>query len=184
MNAERQTHQMTIWRWTWRVFCGPLPVLSLAVAADPVRCRRGVHGPAAGCPKYKGEAQLIIESTDNLPGASRGQEEERALLDSEGVASQVQLLMSADLGAACRQQAQSRCHSRIRRPGRRQSDRCAVLADRSAWGNRGQQRRRARAQAFLRKPGYLPAGRVPRDRGRLHCGEPGAGGQGSQHNRG
>jgi len=49
-------------------------------------------------PKYKAEARLLIESTDNkFPGASRGAEEERALLDSEGVASQVQLLMSADL---------------------------------------------------------------------------------------
>ncbi|WP_298814790.1 GumC family protein [uncultured Roseibium sp.] len=49
-------------------------------------------------PKYKGEARIIIESTDNnFPGASRGVEEERALLDAEGVASQAQLLMSADL---------------------------------------------------------------------------------------
>ncbi|PVB63302.1 exopolysaccharide transport family protein [Labrenzia sp. 011] len=49
-------------------------------------------------PKYKAEARILIESTDNnFPGGSRGVEEERALLDSEGVASQVQLLMSADL---------------------------------------------------------------------------------------
>ncbi|WFE88152.1 GumC family protein [Roseibium porphyridii] len=49
-------------------------------------------------PKYKGEARIIIESTDNnFPGAARGAEEERALLDAEGVASQAQLLMSADL---------------------------------------------------------------------------------------
>ena len=49
-------------------------------------------------PKYKAEARILIESTDNkFPGASRGIEEERALLDAEGVASQVQLLMSADL---------------------------------------------------------------------------------------
>lgn len=49
-------------------------------------------------PKYKGEARILIESTDNkFPGASRDVEEQRALLDSEGVASQVQLLMSTDL---------------------------------------------------------------------------------------
>ncbi len=48
--------------------------------------------------KYKGEARVLIESKDgDYPGATRGVEEERALLDSEGVASQVQLLMSADL---------------------------------------------------------------------------------------
>ena len=49
-------------------------------------------------PKYKGAAQVLIESKDaNYPGAQRGVEGERALLDNEGVASQVQLLMSADL---------------------------------------------------------------------------------------
>lgn len=49
-------------------------------------------------PKYQAEARILIESTDNrFPGASRGAEEERAILDSEGVASQVQLLMSTDL---------------------------------------------------------------------------------------
>ncbi|WP_242390361.1 GumC family protein [Polymorphum gilvum] len=48
--------------------------------------------------KYKGEAKVLIESTDAIyPGASRGVEDERALLDTEGVASQVQLLTSADL---------------------------------------------------------------------------------------
>lgn len=49
--------------------------------------------------KYKGEAKVLIESTDGkFPGATRGVEEERALLDAEGISSQVQLLMSADLG--------------------------------------------------------------------------------------
>ncbi len=49
-------------------------------------------------PKYKGEARILIESADsNFPGGARGIEEERALLDNEGVASQVQLLMSSDL---------------------------------------------------------------------------------------
>ena len=49
-------------------------------------------------PKYRGEARLLIESTDDrFPGSARGVEGERALLDSEGVASQVQLLMSGDL---------------------------------------------------------------------------------------
>lgn len=48
--------------------------------------------------KYRGEAKVLIESTDaKFPGAARGVEGERALLDAEGVASQVQLLMSADL---------------------------------------------------------------------------------------
>ncbi|WP_150523493.1 exopolysaccharide transport family protein [Roseibium sediminis] len=48
--------------------------------------------------KYKGEARLLIESKESeIPGGSRGVEVERAVLDSEGVASQVQLLKSADL---------------------------------------------------------------------------------------
>ncbi|WP_162901559.1 GumC family protein [Breoghania sp. L-A4] len=50
-------------------------------------------------PKYKGEAKLLIESRHSLyPGAERAVESERALLDQEGVASQVQLLRSYDLG--------------------------------------------------------------------------------------
>ncbi len=48
--------------------------------------------------KYRGTARVLIESTDyGLPGRARGAEEERAMLDMQGVASQVQLLMSADL---------------------------------------------------------------------------------------
>ncbi|WP_153769533.1 exopolysaccharide transport family protein [Labrenzia sp. CE80] len=48
--------------------------------------------------KYKGEARVLIESKDSdYPGTTRGVEEERAVLDNEGVASQVQLLKSADL---------------------------------------------------------------------------------------
>lgn len=48
--------------------------------------------------KYLGEARVLIQSTDyGLLGVSRGVEEERALLDEQGVASQVQLLVSADL---------------------------------------------------------------------------------------
>ncbi|MFD1694622.1 exopolysaccharide transport family protein [Roseibium aestuarii] len=48
--------------------------------------------------KYLGSARVLIESTSyGLPGGGRGAEEERALLDEQGVASQVQLLMSADL---------------------------------------------------------------------------------------
>ena len=48
--------------------------------------------------KFKGEARVLIESADALfPGAARGAEDERALLDSQGVASQVQLLTSVDL---------------------------------------------------------------------------------------
>ncbi|UES51652.1 exopolysaccharide transport family protein [Roseibium aggregatum] len=98
MNAERQTHSeddmaldlggllRTIGRSLgWLV---PLTLFVTVVV---------FLGLQFVAPKYKGEARLIIESTDNLPGASRGQEEERALLDSEGVVSQVQLLKSADL---------------------------------------------------------------------------------------
>lgn len=49
-------------------------------------------------PKYLGEAKVLIESSDGTyPGAQRGVEESRALLDSEGIASQVQVLLSADL---------------------------------------------------------------------------------------
>ncbi len=49
-------------------------------------------------PKYMGEARVLIESTDiNIPGGTRGVEGERALLDTEGVASQIQLLMATDL---------------------------------------------------------------------------------------
>ncbi|MFN4008503.1 MAG: succinoglycan transporter [Pannonibacter sp.] len=48
--------------------------------------------------KYTGEAKVLIESGDALdPGASRGVENIRALLDGEGVTSQVQLLNSVDL---------------------------------------------------------------------------------------
>ena len=48
--------------------------------------------------KFKDEARVLIESADALfPGAARGAEDERALLDSQGVASQVQLLTSVDL---------------------------------------------------------------------------------------
>eukprot|EP00903_Cladosiphon_okamuranus_P001381 g1379.t1 len=98
MNAERQTHSEDdmaldlggLLRTIARSLGWLLP-LTLFVSAAVFM------GLQLVAPKYKGEARLIIESTDNLPGASRGQEEERALLDSEGVASQVQLLMSADL---------------------------------------------------------------------------------------
>jgi len=48
--------------------------------------------------KYLGEARVLIETQNaELPGTDRGIEEERAVLDNEGVASQVQLLVSADL---------------------------------------------------------------------------------------
>jgi uncharacterized protein involved in exopolysaccharide biosynthesis len=48
--------------------------------------------------KFKGEARVLIETADALfPGVARGAEDERALLDSQGVASQVQLLNSVDL---------------------------------------------------------------------------------------
>jgi len=98
MNAERQTHSEDdmaldlggLLRALGRALGWLLP-LTLFVAAAVFM------GLQLVAPKYLGEARLIIESTDNLPGASRGQEEERALLDSEGVVSQVQLLMSADL---------------------------------------------------------------------------------------
>ncbi|GAB4518129.1 MAG: hypothetical protein Tsb0019_18120 [Roseibium sp.] len=98
MNAERQTYSEDdmaldlggLLRTIGRALGWLLP-LTLFVAAAVFM------GLQLVAPKYLAEARILIESTDNLPGASRGQEEERALLDSEGVASQVQLLMSADL---------------------------------------------------------------------------------------
>ncbi|WP_179956035.1 exopolysaccharide transport family protein [Pannonibacter tanglangensis] len=48
--------------------------------------------------KFTGEAKILIESSNPLyPGAGRGAEDERALLDNEGVTSQVQLMSSVDL---------------------------------------------------------------------------------------
>lgn len=98
MNAARQTHSEDdmaldlggLLRALARALGWLLP-LTLFVAAAVFM------GLQLVAPKYKAESRLIIESTDNLPGAARGQEEERALLDSEGVVSQVQLLKSADL---------------------------------------------------------------------------------------
>ncbi|MEE4012552.1 exopolysaccharide transport family protein [Roseibium sp. FZY0029] len=98
MNAERQTHSEDdmaldlggLLRTIARSLGWLLPLTLFVTVAVFL-------GLQFVAPKYKGEARLIIESTDNLPGASRGQEEERALLDSEGVVSQVQLLKSADL---------------------------------------------------------------------------------------
>ncbi|WP_428687914.1 Wzz/FepE/Etk N-terminal domain-containing protein [Roseibium sp.] len=99
MNAERQTHPDDdmaldlggLLRTIGRSLAWLVP-LSLIVAALVFLGLQFV------APKYKSEARIIIESTDNkFPGAARGAEEERALLDSEGVASQVQLLKSADL---------------------------------------------------------------------------------------
>ncbi|MEM5584081.1 GNVR domain-containing protein [Roseibium sp. AS2] len=98
MNAARQTHSdddmaldlAGLLRAMARALGWLLP-LTLFVAAAVFL------GLQLVAPKYQGESRVLIESTDNFSGASRGQEEERALLDSEGVASQVQLLMSADL---------------------------------------------------------------------------------------
>ncbi|GAB2187559.1 exopolysaccharide transport family protein [Roseibium sp. LAB1] len=98
MNAERQTHSEDdmaldlggLLRTIGRSLGWLLPLTLFVTVAVFL-------GLQFVAPKYKGEARIIIESTDNLPGASRGQEEERALLDSEGVVSQVQLLKSADL---------------------------------------------------------------------------------------
>ncbi|WP_037544970.1 exopolysaccharide transport family protein [Stappia stellulata] len=48
--------------------------------------------------KYRAESKVLIQTSDAVyPGDVRGIEEERALLDNEGVASQVELLMSRDL---------------------------------------------------------------------------------------
>lgn len=99
MNAERQTYPDDdmaldlggLLRAIGRSLGWLLP-LTLIVAAAVFLGLQFV------APKYMGEARVLIESTDNkFPGGSRGIEEERALLDAEGVASQVQLLMSADL---------------------------------------------------------------------------------------
>ena len=99
MNADRQTHPDDdlaldlggLLRAIGRALGWLLPLTLFVAAAVFV-------GLQFVAPKYKSEARVLIESTDNkFPGASRGVEEERALLDAEGVASQVQLLMSADL---------------------------------------------------------------------------------------
>lgn len=99
MNADRQTHPDDdmaldlggLLRAIGRALGWLLPLTLLVAAAVFV-------GLQFVAPKYMSEARVLIESTDNkFPGASRGIEEERALLDAEGVASQVQLLMSADL---------------------------------------------------------------------------------------
>lgn len=48
--------------------------------------------------KFRAESKVLIQTSDAVyPGDVRGIEEERALLDNEGVASQVELLMSRDL---------------------------------------------------------------------------------------
>uniref|UniRef100_UPI003BADAD6E exopolysaccharide transport family protein n=1 Tax=Stappia sp. TaxID=1870903 RepID=UPI003BADAD6E len=48
--------------------------------------------------KYRSESKVLIETSDIVyPGDARGVEEERALLDNEGIQSQVELLMSRDL---------------------------------------------------------------------------------------
>jgi uncharacterized protein involved in exopolysaccharide biosynthesis len=48
--------------------------------------------------RYRAESKVLIETSDIVyPGDARGVEEERALLDNEGVASQVELLLSRDL---------------------------------------------------------------------------------------
>ncbi|WP_417768901.1 GumC family protein [Stappia sp.] len=48
--------------------------------------------------RYRAESKVLIETSDSVyPGDARGVEEERALLDNEGVASQVELLLSRDL---------------------------------------------------------------------------------------
>ncbi len=99
MNAERQTHSDDdmaldlggLLRAIRRSMSWLLPLTLFVAVAVFV-------GLQFVAPKYKGEARIIIESTESkFPGGSRGVEEERALLDSEGVASQAQLLMSADL---------------------------------------------------------------------------------------
>ena len=99
MNADRQTHPEDdmaldlggLLRAIGRAMGWLLPLTLFVAAAVFV-------GLQFVAPKYKSEARVLIESTDNkFPGASRGIEEERAILDAEGVASQVQLLMSADL---------------------------------------------------------------------------------------
>ena len=49
-------------------------------------------------PKYRAESKVLIQTAETIyPGETRGVEEERALLDTEGVASQAELLMSRDL---------------------------------------------------------------------------------------
>lgn len=99
MNAERQTYPDDdmaldlggLLRAIGRSLGWLLPLTLIVAAAVFV-------GLQFVAPKYKSEASVKIEITDTtFPGASRGVEEERAVLDQEGVASQVQLLLSADL---------------------------------------------------------------------------------------
>ena len=49
-------------------------------------------------PKYRAETKILIESNETIfTGKDRGQEQDRALLDQQGVISQAQLLESVDL---------------------------------------------------------------------------------------
>lgn len=49
-------------------------------------------------PKYRAESRILIESNETVfTGKDRGQEEDRALLDQQGIISQVQILESTDL---------------------------------------------------------------------------------------
>jgi len=75
--------------WKWITFVVLLAGLTTFVAVNLV------------APKYRAETKILIESNETVfTGKDRGQEEDRALLDQQGVISQAQLLESVDLARA------------------------------------------------------------------------------------
>ncbi|MEM8812676.1 MAG: exopolysaccharide transport family protein [Pseudomonadota bacterium] len=75
--------------WNARIWIG------LVVIATAMITYAGVNLIS---PKYRAETKILIESQESVfTGKPRNQEEDRALLDQQGVISQAQLLESADL---------------------------------------------------------------------------------------
>jgi len=78
-----------IWVRRWRVL---VPTLLAAVAATVA--------VNVMTPKYKSEARVLIEGRENVflrPDAEKRGDRDQALVDPEGVTSQVQLALSRDL---------------------------------------------------------------------------------------
>jgi uncharacterized protein involved in exopolysaccharide biosynthesis len=76
-----------LWRKKWRIL---IPTVLVAVAASTVVNML--------TPKYRSEARVLVEARENVflrPDAEKTQE--RAALDQEAIASQVQLILSRDL---------------------------------------------------------------------------------------
>lgn len=82
----------TILRALWRAKTWILPLVVLTAVATAATL-------SAMAPKYKGETRILIESRPLLLRGpeQRAPEQDRAMLDQEGVISQVQLLTSRDL---------------------------------------------------------------------------------------